>query len=488
MKFEYTGKGFVHDLLASFRSDDLAALRPILAEFQHQFFFYDLPPRLYLVPDANCILKDLDFLCRRRLNPVRSALEEVVDAGLVRLFAPLELEEEVQRHIPTVAANGKADPAAYFAEWDRFKKKIRFFHARDIAPVEIADPNDACYLRASRIIAADAVVSDDRVVLDSTTSIKPPVIHHELRQVSRDEAVKWGVSVQGALITILTGHALEALATSIYRKPKIGIPIAAVLGLLGFLYDRKAVKKTGTSFIRELFGSAGRGILAIAEDVEARSKSSVRSLEAIDGDKGKAGKRALDKTVHAILLYEARPIPEADIVSLVQIEGVNPWTAFPREPKEDHDQWVKRAGADLARQIAEVLRADPVFTWTGTGWTTRLLYTRPAAPAVAAIQQNQRPTLSPSLAQVDVDRPTTEVLATASSEPEKAASTSRTQRLAGSQPRKRKETVRPQRSGSSKRIPKKKGGKERGKKPNVLPNTVTHGRPRVKSRRRSAKP
>jgi hypothetical protein len=484
MKFQVTGKGFVQDLLASFRSDDLAGLRLLLAEFQQQMCFFDLPPRLYLVPDANCVLKDLDFMCRRRLNPARSALEEVVDAGLVRLFAPFELEVEVLRHIPTIAANGKADPGAYFSEWERFKKKIRFFHARDAAPVEISDPDDACYLRASRIIDADAVVTDDEVVLDATTSIKPPVVHRDLRQISRDEAVRWGVSVQGALLAILSGHGLKALATTIYRKPKIGIPIAAVLGLLGYLYDRGAVKRTGTSFIREMFGAVGRGIQAVATEVKERSDSTTKRLESIGGDKRKGGHRPLEKTVHAVLIYEARPVAEAEIASLAQIEGFNPWRVFATEANEDHE----RAWAHFTSRIGEILRADPVFVWTGTGWTSRLLYPRPTRRAVPIAEPDERPAIAGLSQGRDGSGVTAGVVAVSQGNPSTLPSS--VSEVAAEQNRPRR-TARPKRSkstGDGKRIAAKRGKKVGAEKRKAVPKAGSRVRDRAKRRKMGAKP
>ena len=64
----------------------------------------------------------------------------------------MELEAEVLEHIPDIVAHGGCDPAAYFAEWERYKKKVHLFRAEDDAPVDITDPDDACFIRASRIV------------------------------------------------------------------------------------------------------------------------------------------------------------------------------------------------------------------------------------------------------------------------------------------------------------------------------------------------
>jgi hypothetical protein len=452
MKLRGDGKNLIDSLVARFRSDELAELRHIVAMAQRQLPSIQLPPRLYLVPDTNCILKELDYSCRRRLTPGRSALEEVVDAGLVRLFAPMELEAEVLEHIPDIAAHGKRDPAAYFAEWERYKKKIHLFRAEDDARVDIADPDDACFIRASRIVAADAIITDDEIVLDAAVSIRPPVVHGPLRQVSRDEAVRLGLSVQGMLVATISGGVLKRLVTSIARRPKIGIPILLAVGLAAFLYDRKAVRETGTSAIREVLRATGRGLVSIMSTINERSASATKNLGAVGGEGRTA--RQLESTVLATLIAEGKPMGEADVVSNVQIEGFNPWVAWPQKRDDDYRQRISQAWIELGLHVANFLRSDPRCFWTGTGWTTRLLLSQRSASSIPVAQQHAHNGRTVLTGQLYTQNPVAVVGVTTSADTVALGPTQNSQRPAPPRPKRKERPVRTK--GTSNAQPRKK--------------------------------
>jgi hypothetical protein len=415
MKLQVGGKSPMEDLIATFRSDELANFRHLMALAQRQFPFFKLPPRLYLVPDTNCLLKEIDYACRRRLEPGRTALEEVVDAGLVCLFAPTEVEAEVLEHIPGFAAARGGDPVMYFAEWERYRKKIHLFRAEDDAPVDISDPDDACLLRASRIVGADAVITDDEVVLRATRSLKPPAVQRQLRAVSRDEAVRLGLSVYGVLAAIISGGALKWIVTFAWRKPKIAIPILLAAGVGLFLYDRKAVRDTGTSAIRDALGATGRGLEALMTTIEERAASVANNLGAVGANIGPAAVRPLEKIVLATLVSVGKPRTLSEVLSDVQIEGYDPWGASPQQSGETQKQWMDRAWNEFGLQVSRILRSDPCCFRTGTGWTTHLLPNQPSSvnrtvtqlrtafPALPAAQPDRAKAPAPEIPATIVD-------------------------------------------------------------------------------------
>jgi hypothetical protein len=322
----------------------------------------------------------------------------------------MELEAEVLEHIPDVAAHGGCDPAAYFAEWERYKKKVHLFRAEDDAPVDITDPDDACFIRASRIVAADAIITDDEIVLDAAVSIRPPVVHGPLRQVSRDEAVRLGLSVRGMLVATISGGVLKGLVTSIARRPKIGLSILLAAGLAAFLYDRKAVRETGTSAIREVLRAAGRNLDSLLSTINERSASVAKNLGAVGGESRPA--RQLESTVLATLIAEGKPMAEADVVSNVQIEGFNPWVAWPQKRDDDYRQGISQAWIELGLHVANFLRSDPRCFWTGTGWTTRLLLSQRSASSIPVVQQHGHSGRTVLTGQSDTQNPVAMVGAT----------------------------------------------------------------------------
>src|SRR3954470_11586216 len=109
------------------RSEHLAEIRQLLAWLRRQMpGILNVPPTLNFIPDANCILRELDYLCRRQRDPGRTALQEVVDAGSARLFAPTTLEAEVLDNIPQLAVETKFSAERYFAAWIEYRKRIHF--------------------------------------------------------------------------------------------------------------------------------------------------------------------------------------------------------------------------------------------------------------------------------------------------------------------------------------------------------------------------
>jgi hypothetical protein len=368
----------LQDLVARFRSDELTTLRQVLAWAQRQMPYFKLPPRFYLIPDTNCILKEIDYLCRRRVGPGRTALEEVVDAGLVRLFAPLELDHEMTEHLVEFAIARGGEPAEYLAEWARYKTKIHLFRAPDDSPVTIADPDDAFLIRAMNLLCADAVVTDDAVVIDATKALRPTAVQRVLRTISRDEAVRLGLSVYGMLAAVVYVKAVGFVGASIWRNPKIGIPILLFAALGAYLYDRKAVEETGTSVIRKALGSAGRGVVALLHAIEEHANSTKDNLDAL-GDV--PATRELKVMVTANLIAAGEPLSLDHLVEEIHLDGYDPWAACPENTGEALQDWTTRAWQQFRCDVDRLLRSDPRCVWNGGGWTTRLLLGERDPPA-----------------------------------------------------------------------------------------------------------
>lgn len=369
------------DLAKDIRSEDLVEMRKVLAWLQTQMpGAFTLPPVLNFIPDANCVLKELDYLSRRQQKPGgKTALQEVVDSGSARLFATADLEREVLENIPVIAGQTEFPAERYVEAWNGYKGRIHFFRRKVRGSVSLSDPDDVYLFDAQSIIGADGIISDDSVVLGTGRALKPTRIHRSLRQFTRDEAVRRTLAIQGMVFLLLAGKGLQELIKLCIRKPKVGIP--AVLGIAGtlFLVDRWRAGKTGRSFIKEIWrgvtGEAGAMLEALGE----MTKSSESNFAEVERELAGRPVRTLEQYINTALIYSAKPIDESTLIDAIHVDGYDAW-AGDRSDDETLDDRRTRLWTTFERDVRMGLQRGEDFLLQAAGWTTKLL------PHVGAIE------------------------------------------------------------------------------------------------------
>jgi hypothetical protein len=372
---------FWEDLVKDIRSENLAEVRKVLAWLQRQMpGAFTLPPVLNFIPDANCILKELDYLCRRQQKSGgKTALQEVVDAGSARLFATADLEQEILENIPVIAGQTNFPPERYIEAWRGYKNRIHFFRRTVRGSVSLSDPDDVYLFDAQSIIGADGIISDDSVVLATGRALKPTRIHRSLRQFTRAEAVRRTLAIQGMLFLLLAGKGLQELIKLCIRRPNVGIP--AVLGVAGtlFLVDRWRAGKTGRSFIKEIWGGVrGEGV-ALLDALGDMTKSSEANLAEVERELAGRPVRTLKQYINTTLIYSAKPISESTLIDAIHLDGYDAW-ASDRSDDETFDARRIRLWARFEQDVRQRLQGGEDFLRQPDGWTTKLL------PHVGAIE------------------------------------------------------------------------------------------------------
>ena len=96
-------------------------------------------------------------------NP-RSCLA-LIHAGQAQLFATDEIWAEYERRIPEILA-AKKRPANVSAALALLLERVRFFQPSPLGRARSRDPRDDPYLACAMAAEADALVSNDRDLLD----------------------------------------------------------------------------------------------------------------------------------------------------------------------------------------------------------------------------------------------------------------------------------------------------------------------------------
>lgn len=333
------------------RSDNLVFLREAVEWARARRIGIAALPRLDLVVDANCALKEIDHL--RKLRPGnRTALQEAVHSGIVRLFAPMELDVEVRRNIPELAALHEESEAWMFETWATYKEGIRFFAPEPVHGISIRHANDLPYLFALDAVGGDGILTDDLdIVSAGVPVINPSIVHRPLRVFARTKSISLRMGAQSVATAALVGHVISD-AAQVLRRNRASLLLGALAVGVGYLIHRRQISKTGRSFATDAV-SALKPLVCEALDrfsdatVEAR-----RSWEEVDAALGEHPPRSIAQSITASMIWAQRPVMEADLVKVICADG-------------RHGD----LGQDVRGHVALVLRTSTRFRFDSKGWT-----------------------------------------------------------------------------------------------------------------------
>jgi hypothetical protein len=379
------------------RSDDLVELREVMHDAASYMRLETLGPPLVLnfIVDANVVLQHLGFVAGgRRDASARTASQEASDAGAVRLFAPFWLIAEVEKWIPGFAAYRKLDEATFRHAWSEYRARLHFFRADPVPDIDdVVDPKDLPYAYAQRTIGADAVITEDPHLLRSKAvpTLPTKLTHKTLRDWVRKRAVAESAKVRGVGTAaggiIVGGAAVVGIGKAVAKRPWLAVIALLALGGIWWLCAKRK-KETGESpiefLVREIQGSAGR--LADAYR-EADQEADVHMKRILD-ETGGSPSRTLAQWLLTTCIVAREPLVEHDIIARMRADGFRVSTKEGEGPSPSPGGDVrKEREAWLAREVGQLLRSDPRFLWTGTGWTTTLLEPETAHSLLPALKE-----------------------------------------------------------------------------------------------------
>lgn len=182
------------------RSDELVRLRSLFgpeAPFSSLASFVQFS----LILDANVILKDLQWLAKKRINPeARTQLLEILESQTINAYCPTFIEIEIKEKTVQFAERYGVDEQVYLQHWERFKSKITFIDVG--GPAEIGeghrDPKDVPYLKLQELLG-HPIVSKDKDIEGMGGTVTPWRIVASLTAYSRESATELKIAAMGGI-------------------------------------------------------------------------------------------------------------------------------------------------------------------------------------------------------------------------------------------------------------------------------------------------
>lgn len=178
------------------QSDVLAHLWPLLGLLRNAVPAFGDVLRIALVLDASAVQRELRWRLAKRQQPsARTALHELIEAGVVVAFAPHWLDQEIRDHAAEIASDTKAPVAAVLEEWDSFRQLVRFYPPAAVERASGPDVDDLPYVATHSELAATGVLTTDPHFLRTSVPVVALTLVPELRTYARAAAVRVSVSV-----------------------------------------------------------------------------------------------------------------------------------------------------------------------------------------------------------------------------------------------------------------------------------------------------
>jgi predicted nucleic acid-binding protein len=273
----------VHSWLATTaRSDSLPELLGFVGPALEQLGIAGVRLRLRVVLDTSAILADLHWMVARRRNPAaRTDLLEAINAKVVVACVPPHVEQEVRDNLPQISEKTGASVEALWALWLDYKRLLTFVEPKPVENPAIRflqgrDPKDIPFVQASETIAAVALLTKDRHLLDADArSLKPHEIVVDLRNYARAKTVELTIAGLG---TFTLGTSVHVLVAAVRSLPAVGRAIArlpwwlhliAAGGVLWVLSssDRRDTAKRVLQRVRDFCGDFGSAFVEQAKEL-----------------------------------------------------------------------------------------------------------------------------------------------------------------------------------------------------------------------------
>jgi len=173
--------------------------------------------QLRVVVDANFVIRDL---LQKIKYPERgsTALEELVSASVIEVYAPRWLETDLKSAIQQIGKKGKVSEPQLWSAWGDYRALIKWDETWEKPPDAFKptdDPKDLPYVLLETLVGANGVLSNDsdiermggtRLTLDFVLST---------RKYARAAVVSVSISVSGRLVGTMAFETLMRVITVI---------------------------------------------------------------------------------------------------------------------------------------------------------------------------------------------------------------------------------------------------------------------------------
>jgi predicted nucleic acid-binding protein len=227
-----------------------------------------------IILDTNVIISDILWLATKRKNPdARPSLLETIVCGTLKAYAPDFLLEELNKHLPRLAAERGIPLETLNEYWEKYKLHIKLMAVEEATEEEIAqaqDPNDLPYIKLQQKIGAK-IYTKDKDIAAMQGEITSKAIIIALHKYSYHATVEYSIKFMGASSIVITQKTIEgvvvllkALSERAQKLPPWVLGGAALLVMLAVAHpkSRAAFMKWISQFPKDRFGE---GFIALME-------------------------------------------------------------------------------------------------------------------------------------------------------------------------------------------------------------------------------
>lgn len=185
------------DRILNARSDDLALAQGIAAGHPDLCALAGPFEHLPLVIDTNRVLQDIGWLARRKDPHARNFLQELCASGLVSLYAPEQLIDEVESHLSEIAEHHGVPRERVESAWRSYQSIVNVIPKEHLefppADSSTRDPSDLPFLAAQRAVGAHGIISEDK----DLSAMGALIVKHEALRIAVDFARSRCIVIQG---------------------------------------------------------------------------------------------------------------------------------------------------------------------------------------------------------------------------------------------------------------------------------------------------
>ena len=193
-------------------SSVLKSIREIIDDSEGLKKIVGVPVQFHLVFDSNVLLGQIIWSSKRR-NPLALAqLHEAILAGTIIPHVTTRVINEVESHIPEIAAQKRASPESYLTEWLRLKPLLQ---VEDPDPLLVKtysagrDPTDAPTLALAEYLNVVGIVSKDHDIAAMGGRIVSDEFITAARDYSRQAALNVTIKIGGCYVALGAGKGLR---------------------------------------------------------------------------------------------------------------------------------------------------------------------------------------------------------------------------------------------------------------------------------------
>jgi predicted nucleic acid-binding protein len=313
--------GFSPNLEEMLHSDLLPKLVALIEEFPVLKPLFPKLLQLRLVVDANRVRGELYWRLKKRRNAAnRSALHEVIDAGVLIFFAPEHVKWEIEKHYEDIARQTRTTIVEVKDEWAKFQHCLRFYAPKTQPSPEklYADVDDFPYLATWMELDTQAIYTTDPHLSAMGAPVVSVLIDTPLRDYARASTVQIALGI-GSSISVVAGleflQAAYRLLMGFIKAIRRLSPAAQMLLAAGAAIfiahpkGRKTLKDGWNTVIRsEVLLALGDAIADFMVQAAQAAKKAKASCQIVEAALLPAKKRPLRLHARAVCTAAGSPL------------------------------------------------------------------------------------------------------------------------------------------------------------------------------------